>query len=69
MTQSYKMEDAHKLELQLDKHNGTKIFMKSHCWLCLESLFMRTIDKSTANLGVQKINMGGNGLGWLSLGS
>ena len=30
MTQSYKMEDAHKLKLYLDKHNGTKIFLKSH---------------------------------------
>ena len=28
MTQSYKMEDAHKLELYLDKHNETKIFFK-----------------------------------------
>ena len=38
MTQSYKMEDAHKLELQLDKHNVTKIFMKSHHWICFETL-------------------------------
>ena len=58
MTQSYKMEDAHKLELQLDKHNGTKIFMKSHHRICLETL-------CTANLGVQKRNMGGNRLDWL----
>ena len=30
MTQSYKMEDAHKLELYLDKHNRTKMLLKSH---------------------------------------